>query len=234
MTDHNDEPNLQPAGETNRLADAWSARLASMSQDERIAAWWSIEGQTLVAALKQRKDHPPSFLEALAIATGDLAFDRNGYANVTPEFVDALERSCSQSTEYYLLAKHICVVNLSLGKLQPELQLVAALIMSGQLRKPRPGKGRGSKTWHRDLLLVRGVNSTSKFGIAPTRNDQKYPTDKSKPISGCDLVIQAFDKAGRNDCPTYDTAKHAWKNRAELLKDHEDIDFANFCSSIDE
>lgn len=78
MTDHHDEPNLQPAGEPNWLADAWSARLARMSQDERIAAWWAADGRLLVAALQQRKDHLPSYLEALAIATGDLVFHEEG------------------------------------------------------------------------------------------------------------------------------------------------------------
>jgi hypothetical protein len=227
MTDHNDEPDLQPAGEPNRLADAWSARLASISQDERIAAWWTSDGRLLVCALKKTKNHQPSYLEALAVATGDLEFDQEGYANVTPDFSDALERSCSQSAEYYSLAKKICVVNLFLGKLQPELQPLAALILSGQMKMPRPRKGRGSKFWHRDLLLVRGVGSTVKFGIPPTRNDE------SEPSSGCDLVAQAFKKAGRTDGPTYDGAKHAWKGRAQLFKDLEDLDFANFRRSVE-
>jgi hypothetical protein len=227
MTDHNEEHGLQAAGEPNRIADALSSRLARMSQDERIAAWWASDGRMLVSALKHSKDRPPSYLEALAIATGDLAFDQDGYANVTPDFVDALERSCSQSAEYYSLAKDVCVINLSFGKLQSELQPLAALILSGRLSKPRPGKGHGSKTWHRDLLLVRGISSTVKYGIRPMRNDV------SSPISGCDLTIQAFKKAGHKDRPTYQTVKHAWKKRAQLFKDLEDIDFANFRRSVE-
>ncbi len=222
MREIKEEPGSQPSDDINSLADAWSARLARMSQDERIAAWWASDGRLLVCALKQHKDHLPSYLEALAVATGDLEFHEEGYANVTPDFIDALERSCGQSAEYYLLAKSICTVNLSLQMLQPELQPLAALIMSGDLKKPRPGKALGGKTWHRDRLIVRGINSTLKHGIAPTRNDV------SSTVSGCDLVIKAFDCAKRKDRPTYSVAKEAWNRRDEILTHLEILEFEKY------
>jgi hypothetical protein len=198
-----------------------------MSQDERIAAWWSIEGRVFVAALKQRKDEVPSYLEALAVVTGDLKFEYAGYANVTPKFIDALERSCRQSAAYYSLAERICVANLSLGKLQPELQPLAALIMSGHWPKPRPGKGLGSKTWHRDLLLVRGISSTVKYGIRPMRNDV------SSTVSGCDLVIAAYDRAKRNDRPTYSVIKKIWNRSAEIRRQLDTLEFEKYRRHIE-
>lgn len=227
MTDHNKKLVSTLGDEPERLAGAWSGRLARMSQDERIAAWWASEGRLLVCALKRSKDHLPSYLEALAVATGDLEFDDEGYANVTPEFIDALERSCNQSAAYYSLAERICVANLSLGKLQPELQPLAALIMSNHWPKPRPGKGLGSKTWHRDLLLVRGISSTIKYGILPMRNDV------SSTVSGCDLIIAAFDRAKRNDRPTYSVIKKVWNRRAQIVRQLDTLEFERYRRHIE-
>ncbi len=209
------------------LVEARSAQLAKMSMPERIERWWLWDGRFLVGALKRSKEHSPTYLEALAVASGDLVFEADGFARVSDEFLEALESFSRHSSAGFQLAKRICIFNLALGRLQSNLQPLAALIMAGEWKQPRPGKGHTSKNWQRDLLLVRGIASSAKFGISATRNEA------SDNISGCDLVIEAFEEAGRRDTPTYDAVKKVWQRRRELIADHEEVEFLVYRQSVD-
>lgn len=228
MADQTDSDRVPSHSGSQRLAQALHDKIHRMSWHERAAYWWSFEGDRLVNALRGREDRQPSILEVLAYETGDLMVRDDGYFEPSDEFTDCLTRASQVWPTAYALARHICIRNLAEGRLQASLQPLAALILSGDIRKPRPRPCHGSRTWFRDLLIVRGVSSTAKYGISPTRNDT------SAANSGCDLVVEAFNRAGRRDAPTYQTVRKVWDRREDLLKDHDEIDFAMFARNVND
>lgn len=225
MTDCNQDDSHREDLAPNRLGEAIRAELSRMSLAERAAVWRMWDGRFLVSALGRSSEHSPSYLEALALASGDLAFEEDGFARVSKDFAEALANFSRQSSQGFQLAKRICVANLASGRLQPELQPLAALILAGEWKAPRPGKGQTSKNWHRDLLFVRGITSAATLEIPATRNEA------SNSVSGCDLVIEAFKKAGMRETPTYEAVRKIWQRRKELIADEREIEFLIYSQS---
>lgn len=222
MSGTSEYPEFEAEDGTARLERAMRKKLDGMSPGERTAAWWQWEGRRLTKALQSQGDRFPSFLEVMAYETGDLKKNEDGFFEVSVEFVEYLTRASREWPTAFDLAKRICVRNLASARLQPSLQPLAALMLSGDFSKPRAGHGRASKNWYRNLLIVRGVNSMSVYRINPTRNDASEQT------SGCDLVVEAFNKAKRRDAPTYPTVRKVWDQREELLKDINEVELAMF------
>ena len=204
-------------------------RLNSTSAEVREKEWWFFVGNRLVENLELVSTQKVSYLEVVGSISGELRWEDSGYCALSANFMDLLFKSAHVSPLDFDLAKKICTRNLANERLQPELQVLAALILSGKLTRPRKKDGVYSNDWYRNLLVVRAVDTAKRYGFKPTRGQIPSEKVREKPRkkSGCSLVREAFAKAG-NEMVTEEVVLDVWKKRANLREADQFLQLLDF------
>ena len=111
--------------------------LKTASAEDREKGWWIFEGNPLVETLKLVATQKISYLEVVGNRSGELRREDSGYCALSANLMDLLLKSAHVSPLDFDLAKRICTQNLAHVRLQLELQVLAAFMLSGSSRAQR-------------------------------------------------------------------------------------------------